>query len=37
VDFLIDRGHVDLLDDEFGDGYEALSNSVWEFLQENNL
>jgi hypothetical protein len=37
VDFLIDTGHVDLSDDEFGDGYEALSNSVWEFLQKNNL
>jgi hypothetical protein len=37
LDFLIDEGHVDLSDDEFGDGYEALSNSVWEFLEKNNL
>jgi hypothetical protein len=35
LDFLIDEGHVDLSDDEFGDGYEALSNSVWDFIQNN--
>ena len=37
VDFLINEGHVDLSDDEFGDGYESLSNSVWDFIQKNNL
>jgi len=35
LDFLINEGHVDLSDDEFGDGYEALSNSVWKFIQNN--
>jgi hypothetical protein len=35
LDFLIDEGHVDLSDDEFGDVYEALSNSVWDFIQNN--
>jgi len=37
LDFLIDEGHVDLSDDEFGDGYELLSNSVWAFIQDNIL
>lgn len=37
LDFLIDEGHVDLSDDESGDGYEALSNSVWSFIQDNKL
>jgi hypothetical protein len=35
LDFLIDEGHVDLSDDEDGDVYESLSNSVWEFIEEN--
>jgi hypothetical protein len=35
LDFLIDEGHVDLSDDEFGDGYESLSNSVWDFIEDN--
>jgi hypothetical protein len=35
LDFLIDEGHVDLSDDEFGDVYESLSNSVWDFIQNN--
>jgi hypothetical protein len=37
LDFLIDEGHVDLSDDEFSDGYESLSNSVWAFIQDNIL
>ena len=35
LDFLIDEGHVDLSDDEWGDGYEALSKSVWAFIEDN--
>ena len=35
LDFLIDEGHVDLSDDEWGDGYETLSNSVWSFIEDN--
>jgi len=35
LDFLIDEGHVDLSDDEDGDMYESLSNTVWEFIEEN--
>ena len=35
LDFLIDEGHVDLSDDEWGDGYESLSNSVWSFIEDN--
>lgn len=35
LDFLIDEGHVDLSDDEDGDVYESLNNSVWEFIEEN--
>ena len=37
LDFLIDEGHVDLSDDEWGDRYEALSKSVWTFIQDNKL
>ena len=35
LDFLIDEGHVDLSDDEDSDMYESLSNTVWEFIEEN--
>jgi len=33
IDFLLDDGIVDLSDD--GDAYEALNNSVCEFIEEN--
>ena len=34
LDHLIDDDIVDLSDDEDGDMYEALSNDVWEFIEE---
>jgi hypothetical protein len=34
LDYLIDNDIVDLSDDEDGDMYEALSNDVWEFIEE---
>ena len=34
LDHLIDNDIVDLSDDEDGDMYEALSNDVWEFIEE---
>lgn len=35
LDFLVEEEHVDLSDDEDGDMYESLNNSVWEFIEEN--
>ena len=35
LDFLVEEEHVDLSDDENGDMYESLNNSVWEFIEEN--
>jgi hypothetical protein len=35
LDFLIDEELVDLSDDEDGDMYEGLSNTVWDFIEEN--
>lgn len=35
LEFLLDEYLVDLSDDEDGDMYESLSNSVWEFIEEN--
>ena len=34
LDHLIDNDIVDLSDDEDCDMYEALSNDVWEFIEE---
>lgn len=34
LDYLIDNDIVDLSEDEDGDMYEALSNDVWEFIEE---
>lgn len=34
LDYLIDNDIVDLSDDEDGNMYEALSNDVWEFIEE---
>jgi hypothetical protein len=34
LDYLIDNDIVDLSDDEDGDMYEALSNDVWEIIEE---
>jgi len=33
LDYLIDNNIVDLSEDEEGDMYEALNNSVWEFIE----
>ena len=33
--YLIDNDIVDLSEDEDGDMYEALSNDVYEFIEEN--
>lgn len=35
LDFLVEEEHVDLSDDEDGDMYESLNNSVCEFIEEN--
>lgn len=35
IDYLLDEYLVDLSDDEDGDMYESLNNSVWEFIEEN--
>lgn len=35
LDYLIDNDIVDLSEDEDGDMYEALSNDVYEFIEEN--
>ena len=34
LDYLIDNDIVDLSEDEDGDMYEALSNDVYEFIEE---
>ena len=34
LDYLIDNDIVDLSEDEDGDMYEALSNNVYEFIEE---
>ena len=34
LDHLIDEGIVDLSEDEDGDMYESLNNSVWEYIEE---
>ena len=34
LDYLIDNDIVDLSEDEDGDMYESLNNSVWEYIEE---
>ena len=34
LDYLLDEGIIDLLEDEDGDMYESYNNSVWEYIEE---